>query len=52
MRDIIQMEFILEINTEEMPAAHVKNALFQLETKFKQELAAQNWLLKKLRLSK
>jgi len=41
MRDIIQMEFILEINTEEMPAAHVKNALFQLETKFKQELAAQ-----------
>ncbi len=35
------MEFLLEINTEEMPVSHVNSALFQLETKFKQELIEQ-----------
>lgn len=36
------MEFILEINTEEMPAAHVKAALVQLKEKLKKELFSQN----------
>lgn len=36
------MEFLLEINTEEMPASHVLSALFQLEEKFEQELSASN----------
>lgn len=36
------MEFILEINTEEMPAAHVKAALVQLKEKLKKELSSQN----------
>lgn len=43
------MEFLLEINTEEMPASHVKSALFQLENKFKQELSAQEVEIIKLR---
>lgn len=36
------MEFLLEINTEEMPATHVKTALSQLEERFQQELSASN----------
>jgi glycyl-tRNA synthetase beta chain len=36
------MEFILEINTEEMPPTHVKTALVQLREKFKEELTSQN----------
>jgi len=36
------MEFILEINTEEMPPAHVKTALVQLKEKLKEELSSQN----------
>ncbi|HZX10559.1 MAG TPA: glycine--tRNA ligase subunit beta [Acidobacteriota bacterium] len=32
------MEFLLEINTEEMPAAHVKSGLNQLEQGFKRRL--------------
>lgn len=36
------MEFILEINTEEMPPAHVKAALVQLKEKLKKELSSQN----------
>lgn len=36
------MEFILEINTEEMPSAHVKAALVQLKEKLKKELSSQN----------
>jgi len=32
------MEFLLEINTEEMPAAHVKSGLNQLEQGFKRQL--------------
>lgn len=36
------MEFLLEINTEEMPAAHVKAGLAQLEERLIQELTAAN----------
>lgn len=36
------MEFLLEINTEEMPASHVKLALTQLEERFKEELSNEN----------
>ncbi|NIM57822.1 MAG: glycine--tRNA ligase subunit beta [Candidatus Aminicenantes bacterium] len=36
------MEFILELNTEEMPPAHVKAALVQLEERFKEQLLSQN----------
>ncbi len=36
------MEFLLEINTEEMPAAHVKAGLSQLEERLIQELDAAN----------
>ncbi len=36
------MVLFLEINTEEMPPAHVKIALEQLREKFKEELSAQN----------
>jgi len=36
------MEFILEINTEEMPSVHVKTALVQLKERLKQELSSQN----------
>lgn len=36
------MEFLLEVNAEEMPASHVKSALSQLKEKFKQELSASN----------
>ncbi len=32
------MEFLLEINTEEIPAAHIHAALFQIEEKLKHEL--------------
>ncbi len=34
------MEFLLEINTEEIPSSHVKMALADLEEKFQKELAA------------
>jgi glycyl-tRNA synthetase beta chain len=34
------MEFVLEINTEEMPPSHVKAGLSQLEEKIKEELSA------------
>jgi len=34
------MEFLLEINTEEIPSSHVKIALADLEEKFQKELAA------------
>jgi glycyl-tRNA synthetase beta chain len=36
------MEFILEINTEEMPPAHVKAGLGQLKEKLEEELSSQN----------
>ncbi|MBN1224637.1 MAG: glycine--tRNA ligase subunit beta [Candidatus Aminicenantes bacterium] len=36
------MEFLLEINTEEMPAAHIKAALQQLSQKIGEGLAASN----------
>lgn len=36
------MEFLLEINTEEMPPFHVKAGLSQLKEKISEELAAQN----------
>jgi glycyl-tRNA synthetase beta chain len=36
------MEFLLEINTEEMPPSHLKAGLAQLEEKIKGELSAQN----------
>lgn len=34
------MEFLLEVNTEEMPSSHVKAGLSQLEDKLKTELSA------------
>jgi glycyl-tRNA synthetase beta chain len=34
------MEFLLEINTEEIPSSHVRMALGDLEEKFRKELAA------------
>jgi glycyl-tRNA synthetase beta chain len=34
------MEFLLEINTEEIPSSHVRMALADLEEKFRKELAA------------
>ena len=36
------MEFLLEINTEEMPPLHVKSALSQLKEKLEAELIAQD----------
>jgi glycyl-tRNA synthetase beta chain len=36
------MEFILELNTEEMPPAHVITALVQLKERLKEELSSQN----------
>ncbi|MGB2764694.1 MAG: glycine--tRNA ligase subunit beta [Candidatus Aminicenantaceae bacterium] len=42
------MEFILEINSEEMPPTHVKTALLQLKEKFKEELSAQDVDVKKI----
>ena len=36
------MEFLLEINTEEMPPLHVKNALSQFKEKLESELKARN----------
>lgn len=42
------MEFILEINSEEMPPTHVKTALLQLREKFKEELSAQDVVIKKI----
>jgi glycyl-tRNA synthetase beta chain len=36
------MEFLLEINTEEMPPLHVKNALSQIKEKLEAELIAQD----------
>jgi len=36
------MEFLLEINTEEMPPSHVKAGLVQLEEKIREGLSAQN----------
>ena len=34
------MEFLLEINTEEIPAAHIRAALSQIEEKLQHELLA------------
>jgi glycyl-tRNA synthetase beta chain len=36
------MEFLLEINTEEMPASHIKAGLFQLKGKIEKELQANH----------
>ncbi|MCK4644917.1 MAG: glycine--tRNA ligase subunit beta [Candidatus Aminicenantes bacterium] len=36
------MEFLLELNTEEMPPLHVKNALSQIKEKLEAELIAQD----------
>ena len=36
------IEFLLEINTEEMPSSHIKTALSQLEDKLKKELTERN----------
>ena len=36
------MEFLLEINTEEMPASHIKSALSQLQERFQEELTDEN----------
>lgn len=36
------MEFLLEINAEEMPSSHVKSALSQLKEKFEKELSASD----------
>ncbi len=41
------MEFLLEIITEEMPSAHVKGALSQMENLLAQELAANKLVYKK-----
>ena len=43
------MEFLLELLTEELPAAHVRSALEQLETKFRQELEAARVGVRSLR---
>lgn len=43
------MEFLLEILTEEMPAAHVKEGLFQLEEKIAQELKAADVNIHKIK---
>jgi len=46
------MEFVLEINTEEMPLLHVKVALQQLKRNFKDELVSQDLVDKKKRPGK
>jgi glycyl-tRNA synthetase beta chain len=43
------MEFLIEINVEEMPVSHVRPALDDLREKFKRELAAANIPVKDLR---
>jgi len=43
------MEFLLEINTEEMPPSHVKTALEQLREKFASELSSSNISVSELR---
>jgi len=42
------MEFLLEINTEEMPPAHVKTALLQMREKVEEELSVKNIDVKKI----
>lgn len=42
------MEFLLEINTEEMPASHIKSALSQLEERFQEELTDENVVVYRL----
>ena len=42
------MEFLLEINTEEMPPAHVKTALSQMREKVEEELSVKNIDVKKI----
>ena len=42
------MEFLLEINTEEMPASHIKSALVQLQERFQEELTDENVVVHRL----
>ncbi len=46
------MEFVLEINTEEMPLTHVKAALQQLKRNFEDKLVSQDLVDKKKRTGK
>lgn len=43
------MEFLLEINTEEMPASHIKSALSQLQERFQEELTDENVVVYRLK---
>jgi glycyl-tRNA synthetase beta chain len=42
------MEFLLEINTEEMPASHIKSALSQLDERFQKELTEEKVVVNRL----